>query len=152
MFSNQNQGPLLDLTNTKLDERKPFTLIPDGEYDAYVKSCEVKNTKANDGSYFSMSFIINSGEYKGQSVFHNITIKNKNQKAEEIGHQQLLSLLTCAGKGDKKKINSAVDLIGLKVGIAVGNREYNDKTYNTVRYFTEAKTKVGIDKSENIPF
>lgn len=154
MFSNQNQGPLLDLTNTKLAEKKSFSLIPDGEYDAYVASCEVKTTKAGDGSYFALKMTISSGDQKGQSVFHNLNIKNKNKTAEEIGHQQILSLLTCAGKAEKKKVNSAVDLIGLKSGIVVGHREHDGKTYNTVKYFTEPKqaSAPGFNADEKIPF
>jgi hypothetical protein len=110
-----------------------FEPLPAGWYQATITSAELKKTKAGTGEYIAIRYDILGPTHQGRVVFGNLNIANPNQKAEEIGRQQLRELMVSIG------INSVSDtdqLIGGSLSIKLdvkSDEQYGDK--NEVRGF-----------------
>lgn len=110
-----------------------FEPLPAGWYQATITSAELKKTKAGTGEYIAIRYDILGPTHQGRVVFGNLNIANPNQKAEEIGRQQLRELMVAIG------LNSVSDtdqLIGGNLSIKLdvkSDEQYGDK--NEVRGF-----------------
>jgi hypothetical protein len=113
-----------------------FEPLPAGWYQATITSAELKKTKAGTGEYIAIRYDILGPTHQGRVVFGNLNIANPNQKAEEIGRQQLRELMVSIG------LNSVSDtdqLIGGSLSIKLdvkSDEQYGDK--NEVRGFKSA--------------
>ena len=85
-----------------------FDPIPEGEYHLKITETELKDS-ASGGSYIKLKFIVIGPSHQGRVIFGNITIRNNNPKAEEIGTQQLATLARAIGV---KKVSDTDQLIG----------------------------------------
>lgn len=116
----------LDVTNA---QEPSFEPVPAGEYILQVEEAEVRDTKDMTGQYISAKLTIIGGEYDNRKVFVMYNIKNKNQKAVEIGMGQLKALMKSAGM-QNFVLNSVGELCGLTFGAKLGikrSEEYDDK-------------------------
>lgn len=93
-----------------------FDPIPAGWYSATIAGAEVKPTKAGTGRYISVRFDITGPTHQGRVMFTNLNIQNPSPKAEEIGLQQLGSVLLAIGIA---KIKDSDQLIGGNLQIKV---------------------------------
>jgi hypothetical protein len=74
-----------------------FQPIPAGWYNVTVTDAELKDTKAGTGNYIKVRFDVTGPSHEGRVVWTNLNIKNPTPKAEEIGRQQLDSLMRSIG-------------------------------------------------------
>ena len=91
-----------------------FEPLPEGWYNATITGAEVKPTKAGDGKYIAAKYTITGPTHQGRVVFGNLNIKNPNQKAEEIGRQQLGDIMRAIGLA---KVTDTDQLIGNSLSI-----------------------------------
>jgi len=121
----------LDLTNAK---ENSFAPIPAGQYFLIADEAEVKQTKDGTGEYINIKFKVMDGEQAGRFVFQMFNIKNKNEKAVEIGIGQLKSFMRCAGLTNMV-LASPLDLIGLRCDalIKIKSDDFGDKA--VISYF-----------------
>jgi hypothetical protein len=75
----------------------PFTPLPADWYEAEILSSEVKSTKAKDGKYISLKFVILEGEFKDRFVFTNLNIVNKSDVAVRIAQSDLKKICDACG-------------------------------------------------------
>lgn len=101
----------IDLSNV---EDTSFETIPPGEYKVSVEKAEIKPTKAGTGEYLKVEFVILDGEHAQWKLWHNFNVKNPNEKAVQIGKQQLKSFLIAAGYADPTKMTDVATLSGLQ--------------------------------------
>lgn len=97
------------------------------------RRAELKDTKAGTGQYISVRYDITGPTCQGRVVFGNLNIRNPSPKAEEIGRQQLGSLLRAIGV---REIKDTDQLIGGQLEIKLSVRkseEYGDS--NDVKAF-----------------
>lgn len=80
-----------------LPEVASWAPIPDGWYRVSITGAILKPTKNGDGQYVSVSYTILGPQYEGRILFGNINIRNKNPKAQEIGLQNLNSIMRACG-------------------------------------------------------
>jgi hypothetical protein len=80
-----------------LPKQSSFDPIPEAKYPFEIHGAEVKKTKDGHGKYISLQCAVLGGPYNARIIFSSITLKNANEKAVEIGQQQLGSLLRAAG-------------------------------------------------------
>jgi hypothetical protein len=85
-----------------------FDPIPEGEYHLKITETELKDS-ASGGSYIKLKFIVIGPSHQGRVIFGNITIRNSNPKAEEIGTERLATLARAIGV---KKVSDTDQLIG----------------------------------------
>ena len=108
---------------TELPENDGYDLIPDGWYNATVKSAELKVTKPDPttnistGKYIAIGYTITGPTHGGRVVFGNLNIKNASQDAERIGLQGMRSLMEAIGLNSVKDTDQ---FVGGKCSIKIG--------------------------------
>lgn len=111
----------------ELPQSTSYELLPEGWYSATITSADLKPTKAGDGQYISMAYDITGPTHQGRKVFGNVTVRNPNVKAEEIGRQQLGDIMRAIGLAT---VRDTDELIGGQLGIKVSVRrdeQWGDK-------------------------
>ena len=129
-------GETFDIKDMPAEASRDFTPIPAGWYTASIAGAEAKDTKAGTGKYIAVRFDILGPEYQGRVVWCNLNTRNPNPKAEEIGRQQLGTIMRAIGLA---KLEDSDQLLGGSLEIKVTVK--NDPTYgpsNEVRAFKAA--------------
>ena len=70
-----------------------FSPLPAGDYTVRISEAEIKATKQGGGQYIKLRLDVTGPSHQGRVLFSNINIQNSSQKAEEIGRQQLGSIM-----------------------------------------------------------
>ena len=99
-----------------------FAPLPAGWYQVNITGAEIKATKAGTGKYIAIKYTILGPSFQGRIVFGNLNIKNPNPKAEEIGRQDLGSIMRAIGLA---KVTDTDQLLGgsLEIKLAVTKSE-----------------------------
>lgn len=104
-----------------------YEALPAGWYNATIAGAEVKTTKSGTGRYIAVKYMVTGPTHEGRIVFSNLNIENSNPKAEEIGRQQLRSLMEAIGL---PKMTDSDQLIGGAVKIKLkieSDEQYGDR-------------------------
>ena len=120
------------------DNAGDYSPVPAGEYDVEIKDAEIRTTKSGTGQYIAMRLDIVAPSHEGRVVWANLNIKNDSQKAEEIGRQQLGSVMRAIGLAS---LQDTDQLIGGRLGVKLAIRkseEYGDS--NEVKAFKAPKS------------
>lgn len=110
-----------------------YELLPAGEYTSTITESSLNDTKAGDGQYIKLRLDITGPTHEGRVVFANLNIRNPSQKAEDIGRQQLGTIMRAIGLN---ALQDTDELIGGAIGIKVAirnSKEYGDQ--NDVKSF-----------------
>ena len=110
-----------------------FDPLPEGWYNVTIAGAELKSTKAGNGQYIAVKYQVTGPTMQGRVVFGNLNIKNPNQKAEEIGREQLGQIMRATGLA---KVTDTDMLIGGQLSIKLSIRrdeQYGDS--NDVKGF-----------------
>ena len=87
---------VLNIDVNELPEAQNFDPIPAGLYTVQIEKCDATPTKDATGIYLNIQMRVHSGDYVNRTVFSMINIKNKSDKAVQIGLGQLRQLaLAC---------------------------------------------------------
>ena len=70
-----------------------FEPLPAGLYTVSIASAELTQTKDGSGQYIKLKLNVIAPTHQGRTIFSNLNIRNQSAKAEEIGRQQLGSIL-----------------------------------------------------------
>lgn len=106
------------------EDQGNFEPLPAGWYNATIGEADLRDTKAGTGQYVSVRYNITGPTHEGRVVFGNLNIRNPNPKAEEIGRQQLGSIMRAIGL---PSVQDTDQLIGGNLQIKVTVK--NDETY-----------------------
>lgn len=95
--------PELDINLDDVSPAEPFEPIPAGWYKVIVDESEWKETRDGSGRYLRLTLTVlcdAAGEstYENRKVWHNLNLKNANQKTVEIAKRQLKALAEACGK------------------------------------------------------
>lgn len=104
-----------------------YVPITEGWYNVRITEATIKATKKGDGQYISIRYDIVGPAHQGRVVYGTVNIKNASPKAEEIGRQQLGSLMRAIGL---TRVTDTDQLINgeLQVKLAIKRDEnYGDK-------------------------
>lgn len=91
-----------------------FEPLPAGWYTVTISQAELKTTKAGNGQFINLRYDVTGPTHKGRVVFGKLNIRNPNQKAEEIGRQQLGDIMRAIGLA---KVTDTDQLIGGNLSI-----------------------------------
>lgn len=75
------------------EDQGSFDPIPAGSYNVRIADASLEKTKAGDGQYIKLRLDVTGPSHEGRVLFTNLNIQNPNPKAEEIGKQQLGSIM-----------------------------------------------------------
>ena len=110
-----------------LPQSSNYDLLPEGWYNCTISGADLKLTKSGDGQYISLAYDITGPTHQGRKVFGNVTVRNPNVKAEEIGRQQLGDIMRAIGLAN---VRDTDELIGGQLSIKVSVRrdeQWGDK-------------------------
>lgn len=79
------------------DAGRDFEPLPAGAYEVEISNADVKDTKNGNGCYLALELTVVGPTNAGRKVWANITLKNSNAQAEQIGAGQLSALCHAAG-------------------------------------------------------
>ncbi len=119
-----NLGESFNVNELPEDQGGSYEPLPAGEYLAKIVDSSLQDTKAGTGQYIKLRFDVMGPTHQGRVVFTNINIRNPNPKAEEIGRQQLGSILRAIGLAS---LTDTDQLVGGELSIKVTVK--NDPTY-----------------------
>jgi hypothetical protein len=108
---------------TEMPEGRSFELVPNGWYQALASGCELRDTKAGNGSYMSIKWTLEGPSHQGRVLFDNINVRNPSEKAEEIGREQMGQLMRAGGL---PRLQDTDQVVGIRCEIKVKISE--DKT------------------------
>ena len=90
--------PQASNTGENSEKMKDFTPIPAGDYLAAVKKSVWTKTKAGDGHYIDLTWVILDGEYKGRLInFDLLNLDNPNPDAVAMANKQSNSISDACG-------------------------------------------------------
>lgn len=119
-----------NLNVNDLPEEKSFAPLPAGEYSVSISGAEIKDTKAGNGKYINLQLTVTGPTHEGRILFSIVNIQNASSKAEEIGRQQLGSIMRAIGLAD---LDDTDQLIGGNLSVKVVVGEYNGEPKNEVK-------------------
>lgn len=98
-----------------------FSLIEPGVYIAQIISSELKETSSG-GEQLSLRYKLDdveaNGKFKNRTVFANLNIKNKNEKAVQISQAQLKKIMQACGLKQLRDSSQLHDQsMQIKIGI-----------------------------------
>lgn len=113
-----------DATAVEPDAGRDFAPLPAGPYEAEISGAEVKDASTGTGCYLKLELTIIGPTNTGRKVWANITLRNANAKAEEIGQAQLSALCRAVGIAkldDSDQLFQKLVRVRLKIKPAQGN-------------------------------
>ena len=121
-----------------------FSPIPAGEYTVEIKSAEIKQTKAGNGSYIDARMDVTEGKHAKRVLFANINIKNPSEVAEKIGRAQLGEIMRA---NNIAALQATDQLIGCTMIVRVVISEYKGEAKNEVKGYKAAGTRAAMPKA-----
>lgn len=115
------------------DSGGDYSPLPAGDYQVRIVETSINTTKSGTGQYIKLRLDVTGPSHEGRVLFTNLNIKNDNQKAEEIGRQQLGAVMRAIGLDS---IQDTDQLVGGAMTVKVAIRkseEYGDQ--NDVKAF-----------------
>ncbi len=112
-----------------------FDALPQGDYLAIMEESEIRATNDNNGSYFSLTFQIIEGEFKGRKLWANINWTNPKENAVSMGRAQLSSICRAVGVMNP---NDTTDLHNRPLMLGVEHETYKGKLKNVIKSFKPA--------------
>lgn len=128
-----------------------FEPLPAGLYTVSIASAELTPTKDGSGQYIKLKLNIVAPTHQGRTIFSNLNIRNQSAKAEEIGRQQLGSILRAINLA---AIEDTDQLIGgvmdVKVTVKAATDQY--QAGNEVKgYYAPPSAKAPVIAQMNPP-
>ncbi len=96
-------------------------VLPAGRYTVMVESFQMKTTKARDGSYAEITFVVTDARNAGRKLWGRYTTANPNQQAVSIGKRQLGELSYACG--NTQPLTNLNQILGKSCQIEVVIRE-----------------------------
>ena len=115
-----NLGFNINANDLPEDTGGSFDPLPAGDYIVTVGDATLETTKSGTGTYIKMKLTVTGPTHEGRVLFSNLNIKNDSQKAEEIGRQQLGSVMRAIGL---PSLSDTDQLIGGQMGVKVTIRQ-----------------------------
>lgn len=114
-----------------------FKPLPAGWYSATINTAKLQPTKDGTGQKIALRFDITGPTHQGRVVFGNLNIRNKSEKAEEIGRAQLGDIMRAIGL---KQVSDTDQLIGGSLQIKLEIKEATEQyaARNEIRAYKAA--------------
>ncbi len=109
----------VDVNDLPEDTGGDFSPIPAGQYTARIADASIETTKTGTGQYIKLRLDVTGPAHEGRVLFANLNIKNDSQKAEEIGRQQLGTIMRAV---NIPQMTDTDQLIGGNVSVKVAIR------------------------------
>jgi hypothetical protein len=106
--------------NTDEEEgSKPFSLLPNGTYQAEIMLAKYGPTKNGSGMKIDFTYRVTEGEFEHRNVFQTVVIEHTNPKATELGRARLKDIaVACNVTGELTDLEKLYfQPLGIKVAV-----------------------------------
>ena len=107
-----------------VDPLGAFEPLPEGNYKVMISSAKEKPTRDGTGSLLELVYKVAEGKHKNREVFDHATLRNRSEKAVEIGMRKLSALCHATGV---LRLQRPAQLVGKTITVKIGVREREDK-------------------------
>lgn len=87
----------LNFDASKVDPSIPFEALPSDKYLAEIVATEELPTKAGDGAYLKLEFVVLDGEYKGRKVWDRLCLNHPSAETVKIARANLSAICHAVG-------------------------------------------------------
>ena len=108
-----------DQTEIQDAHKSDFDPIPAGTYTAEITRSEIKNNNSGSGNRLSLGLKIIDGTHAGRLIFQDVTLRNSNPIAQQIGRKQMAQLVSACGKSS---VQDSSELHGIPMQIKVAGQ------------------------------
>ena len=132
--------------------------IPEGEYPAVLNSWNWKATKAGNGHYLELEFIIVEHLLMNRKHWERLNLDNQNEKARNIARELLNKFLKALPWtdpiGNEEELFKAMgDIQGKKINMVIKHRKKPDGEKEVqIKNFKEYERPSNSPPSDEIPF
>jgi hypothetical protein len=121
-----------------VEPQQSFDVLPAGNYTLEVVNAEVRDTKAGDGKYLWIEHdVIDPVEFAKRKVWGNVTLRNPNAQAEQIGAAQLSGLCRAAGIGELEDTDQLIGKV-VRAKVAIKPAKDGYEASNTIKAYESA--------------
>ncbi|MCM1316008.1 MAG: DUF669 domain-containing protein [Alistipes senegalensis] len=135
--------------STNYEDVQDFDLIPKGEYEVIITKIEERTTQ-NGATGLNFALTIRNDveqKCKNRCIFHTLWKRREPTQADMqvqgYSFKQIMQLAKAvrlpSGKSYETVYSLCDELSGKIMRVTVGHREYNDKTYEEVKYMNESQ-------------
>ena len=127
-------GETISVNDLPISDAGNYDPLPVGWYTAHISSAELKSSKSGNGQYIAVRYDITGPSHQGRVVFGNISVRNANPIAEEIGRRELGDIMRSIGLA---KVSDTDELIGgaLSIRLDIKEAQGDYKARNEVKGF-----------------
>lgn len=130
-----------EIAQAQVNEFEP---VPAGTYTVEITRSEVKENNSGSGNRLSLGFKILDGAHAGRLIFQDLTLRNTNQVAQQIGRKQMAQLFHACGK---LSVAESSELHGIPMEVKVAIRIDKTGQYepsNEIKKFAPLAGKQGF--------
>lgn len=134
--------PQIGFDPSTVEPSAPMGLLPKGKHPVQVEATDVKLTKAGDGEYAEITFVVIDGPAKNRKYWERYNISNPSAEAERIARENFAALCVAAGS---PRIKDTDELVGktLVLDIGISKRKDNGEDQNrTLGYYPSGTATV----------
>lgn len=135
--------------STDYSDVQEFDLLPKGEYEVIISKIEERTTQ-NGATGINLTLTVRNDvdqKFKNRNIFHTLWKRREPTQADMqvqgYSFKQIMQLAKAvrlpSGKSYETVYNLLDDLSEKTMRVTVGHREYNEKTYEEVKFMNETQ-------------
>lgn len=135
---------LLNFDASQIDPSVPFEALPPDKYLVEIAKSEMKPTKAGDGKYLELEYIVLEGEYKGRKIWDRLCLDHPTPRTVEIAKANLSAI--CHAIGVMKPGNSSeLHHIPMFITVKMKKDMERDLIYNEIKGYAKWESSIKPD-------
>ncbi len=133
----------LNFDASQVDPAVPFEALPSDKYLVEITRSEVKPTKAGDGTYLELEYVVLDGAYRGRKVWDRLCLNHPLPKTVEIARANL-SAICHAVEVLRPHDSSELHHIPFLVTVKVKKEESTGNIFNEVKGYSKRESLLSV--------
>ncbi len=129
----------LNFDASQVDPAVPFEALPSDKYLVEITRSEVKPTKAGDGTYLELEYVVLDGAYRGRKVWDRLCLNHPLPKTVEIARANLSAICHAVGVL-RPHDSSELHHIPFLVTVKVKKEESTGNIFNEVKGYSKRES------------
>ncbi len=129
----------LNFDASQVDPSVPFEALPSDKYTVEIANSQTKPTKAGDGTYLELEYVVLDGEYRGRKVWDRLCLNHPTQKTVEIARANLSAICHAVGIL-KPRDSNELHHIPLVITVKAKKDEATGTIFNEVKGYAKRES------------
>lgn len=136
--------PQIGFDPSTVEPSAPMGVIPAGKHPVQIEGADVKPTKAGDGEYAEIVFVVLDGVAKNRKHWERYNISNPSGEAERIARENFAALCIAA---NSPRIKDTDELVGrtLVIDLGITKRKDTGEEQNRIRGYYPSGTQTAAE-------